>query len=104
MFRNCLAAALRHLARNKLYTAISVLGLAVGLCASLLAALVVHDRLSQDQFIQGYDRIYIGVTAITPPGNPTLNFPRTAAFVGPELALKFSEIQAVTRIVPGQVT
>ena len=29
MFRNCLAAALRHLARNKLYTAISVLGLAV---------------------------------------------------------------------------
>ena len=104
MFRNCLAAALRHLAQNKLYTAIGVLGLAVGLSAALLAALVVHDRLSQDHFIPGYDRIYMVVTAITPPGSPTMNFPRAAAFLGPELALKFSEIQAVTRLVPGTVT
>jgi putative ABC transport system permease protein len=104
MFRNCLAAALRHLARNKLYTAISVLGLAAGLCTALLAALVVHDRLSQDHFIPGYERIYTGVTAITPPGHATLYFPRTAAFVGPELALKFNEIQAVTRLIPGTVT
>jgi putative ABC transport system permease protein len=104
MFRHCLAAALRHLARNKLYTAISVLGLAVGLCAALLAALVVHDRLSQDHFIAGYDRVYVALTRITPPGSPTLNFPRTAAFLGPELALKFTEIQAVTRLVPATVT
>jgi putative ABC transport system permease protein len=104
MFRNCLAAALRHLARNKLYTAISVFGLSVGLCTALLAALVVHDRLSQDHFIPGYERIYMGVTAITPPGSPTLTFPRTAAFLGPELALKFSEIKAVTRLEPGSVT
>jgi putative ABC transport system permease protein len=104
VFRNCLAAALRHLARNKLYSAISVLGLAVGLCTALLAALVVHDRLSQDHFIPGYGRIYMAVTTITPPGSSTMNFPRTAAFLGPELALKFSEIQAVTRLVPGSVT
>lgn len=104
MFRNCCAAALRHLARNKLYTAISVLGLSVGLSATLLAGLVVHDRLSQDHFIPGYERIYAGVTVITPPGNSPFNFPRTAAFLGPELALKFSEIQAVTRLVPGSVT
>ena len=104
VFRNCLAAALRHLAQNKLYTAIGVMGLAVGLSAALLAALVVHDRLSQDHFIPGYDRIYMVVTAITPPGSPTMNFPRAAAFLGPELALKFSEIQAVTRLVPGTVT
>jgi putative ABC transport system permease protein len=104
MFRNCLAAALRHLARNKLYTAISVLGLSVGLCTALLAALMVHDRLSQDHFIPGYEHVYIGVTVITPPGTASLNFPRTAAFVGPELALKFSEIQAVARLVPGFAT
>lgn len=104
MFRNCMAAALRHLARNKLYAAISVLGLAVGLCAALLAGLVVHDRLNQDHFIPGYERIYLGVTAITPPGTSTFNFQRTAAFLGPELALKFSEIQAVTRLQPGTVS
>jgi putative ABC transport system permease protein len=104
MFRNCLAAALRHLARNKLYTAISVLGLAIGLCTALLAALVVHDRLSQDHFIPGYERVYVGVTVIRPPGNAPLYFPRTAVFLGPELELKFSEIQAVTRLVPASVT
>ena len=64
LFRNCLAAALRHLARNKLYTAISVLGLAVGLCSALLAALVVHNRLSQDHFMRDYERVYVGVTSV----------------------------------------
>ena len=68
MFRNCLAAALRHLARNKLYAAISVLGLSVGLCTALLAALVIHNQLSHDHFIPGYDRIYMGMTVITPRG------------------------------------
>jgi putative ABC transport system permease protein len=104
MFRNCMAAALRHLARNKLYTAISVLGLSVGLCTALLAALVVHNQLSQDHFIGGYDRIYTAVTAITPPGHATVYIPSTASFVGPQLALKFREIEAATRLIPQTVT
>src|ERR1700735_3511217 len=104
MFRNCLAAALRHLARNKLYTAISVLGLSIGLCTVLLAALVVHNQLSQDHFITGYDRIYTAVTAITPPGHATVYIPSTGSYVGPQLALRFSEIQAVTRLIPEPAT
>ncbi len=99
MFRNCLAAALRHLARNKLYAAISVLGLAVGLCTALLAALVVHNQLSHDHFIPGYDRVYMGVTVITPPGHATIYLGTTNTFVGPQLALRISEIQAVTRLL-----
>ncbi len=98
MFRNCLAAALRHLARNKLYAAISVLGLSVGLCTALLAALVVHNQLSHDHFIPGYDRIYMGVTIITPPGHATIYMGTTNTFIGAQLALRFSEIQAVTRL------
>ena len=104
MFRNCLAAALRHLARNKLYTAISVLGLSIGLCTALLAGLVVHNQLSQDHFIADYDRIYTAVTAITPPGHATIYIPSTGSYVGPQLALRFSEIQAVTRLVPEPAT
>jgi putative ABC transport system permease protein len=104
MFRNCLAAALRHLARNKLYTAISVFGLSIGLCTALLAALVVHNQLSQDHFIAGHERIYTAVTAITPPGHATIYIPSTASFVGRQLALKFSEIEAVTRLIPETMT
>jgi putative ABC transport system permease protein len=104
MFRNCLAAALRHLARNKLYTAISVLGLSVGLCTSLLAALVIHDQLSHDHFIPGYDRIYALTSAITPPGHPTIHYDSSLSFVGAQLALRFSEIQAVTRLFADNAT
>jgi putative ABC transport system permease protein len=104
MFRNCFAAALRHLAGNKLFTAISVFGLSIGLCTALLAALLVRNQLSQDHFIDGYDRVYIAVTAITPPGHATLYFPHTGSYVGPQLALKFSEIQATTRLIQTTVT
>jgi len=104
VFHNCLAAALRHLARNKLYTAISVVGLSVGLCTALLAALVVRNEIGQDHFIAGYDRIYIAVTAITPPGHATVYLPSTGSYVGTQLALRFSEIEATTRLVPEPAT
>jgi putative ABC transport system permease protein len=104
VFRNCLAAALRHLARNKLYTAISVLGLSIGLCTALLTALVVHNQLSQDHFIADYERIYAAVTAITPPAHATVYIQSTASFVGPQLALKFREIEAATRLIPRTIT
>jgi len=104
MFRNCLAAALRHLARNKLYTAISVFGLSIGLCTALLAGLVIHNQLSHDHFIPGYDRIYVVASAITPPGHATIYYDSSLSFVGPQLALKFSEIQAVTRLFADSAT
>jgi putative ABC transport system permease protein len=104
MFRNCLAAALRHLARNKLYTAISVFGLAIGLCTALLAGLVIRNELGHDHFISGYDRIYVVVTAIMPPGEAPLYKDSTNVFVGKELALKFSSIQAMTRLRGGIAT
>ncbi len=99
MFRNCLAAASRHLARNKLYTAISVLGLSVGLCTSLMAALVIHNQLSHDHFIPGYERVYVVASAITPPGHPTIYYDSTLPYVGPELALRLSGVQTVTRLM-----
>lgn len=98
MFRNCLAAALRHLARNRLYTAVSVLGLSIGLCTALLAALVIHDQLSHDHFIPGHDRVYVVASAITPPGHATIHYDSTLSIVGPQLALRFGEIQAQTRL------
>ncbi len=59
----------------------------------------MHNQLSQDHFIAGIERIYTAVTAITPPGHATIYIPSTGSYVGPQLALRFSEIQAVTRLV-----
>src|SRR5580692_1584216 len=59
MFRNYLMAALRNLARSRLYAAINIVGLAVGLCAALLIVLFVRDEYSYDRFFRGFRDVYL---------------------------------------------
>ena len=58
MFRNYLKIAWRSIARNRVYTAINVLGLSLGVCACLVIYLVTSFELSYDTFHPGKDRIY----------------------------------------------
>jgi putative ABC transport system permease protein len=68
MLRNTLAAALRNLVRNRLYSSISVAGLGIGLCGALLALLVARNQLTKDRFIAGYEQLYLAATVSTTPG------------------------------------
>src|SRR5688500_5255093 len=67
MFRNALAAALRFLLRGKLYAAISVLGLAVGLCMALLVALLIRSEYTNEHFVGGYEDLYLATTVTAMP-------------------------------------
>src|SRR5215475_6616226 len=58
MFRNYLRIAARILARNKLYTTINVLGLALGICGCIVIWLVGSFEMSFDRFHPDVDRIY----------------------------------------------
>lgn len=58
MLRNYLKIAWRNLFRNKGYTAINIIGLAVGVCCFVLIALFVKNEWSYDQFHTKADRIY----------------------------------------------
>lgn len=58
MLRNHLTIALRNIARNKLFTFIHVLGLSIGISASLVIFLIVKYELSFDKFEADRDRIY----------------------------------------------
>ena len=58
MFRNYLAAALRNLARNRLYAAINIVGLSVGFATALLIGLFFRHETTFDHFIPGYQNIY----------------------------------------------
>ncbi|MGZ5985026.1 MAG: ABC transporter permease [Caulobacteraceae bacterium] len=62
MFRNVLAATLRNLMRNRLYAAISIGGLAVGMAAAILTGLFVRDELTFDRFVPGYRSVYVLVS------------------------------------------
>jgi putative ABC transport system permease protein len=101
MLRSALAAAMRHLGRNRLYAALGVAGLALGLAAALLAALMLRDQLGRDHFIPGHARIYMAMTSVTPPGSVTQHMNSTNSFVAPYLKRKFNQVQAVTRLFLG---
>ncbi|MCB0791640.1 MAG: ABC transporter permease [Flavobacteriales bacterium] len=58
MLRNYLLIALRNLARNKVFAAINVLGLAIGLAAFTLIGAYVQDEKSFDTFEPRYESIY----------------------------------------------
>ena len=58
MLRNYLLIAIRNLLRHKVYSAINILGLAVGMGCCVLILLFVNDELSYDQHHEKGDRIY----------------------------------------------
>ncbi len=62
MFKNYLKIAFRNLSRHKIYSAINISGLAVGIAACLLLFIVVQYELSYDKFQKNYSQIYRIVT------------------------------------------
>ncbi len=58
MFRNYLITAIRSLFRQKGFSLINILGLAIGLACALLILLWVQDELSFDKFHEHAERLY----------------------------------------------
>ena len=58
MFKNYLKISLRYLLRYKTYTAINVLGLAVGITCCVLIMLFVRSEFSYDKLHSKSDRIF----------------------------------------------
>src|SRR6185369_1742876 len=57
MFRNYLKTAWRNIKRNKLFSAINILGLSIGIALCFIIMLYVQDELSYDRFNKNADRI-----------------------------------------------
>ncbi|MCE7921618.1 MAG: ABC transporter permease [Haliscomenobacteraceae bacterium CHB4] len=67
MLATYLKLALRNLSNNRLYSTINILGLAVGIAASLLIFRLVHYELSFNKHFKNYDRIVRVVTVTKSP-------------------------------------
>ena len=98
MFRNVLAATLRNLMRNRLYAAISIGGLAIGMAAAILTGLYVRDELTFDSFMPGHDKAYVVVWEIDQPGSAPIVEDFSQYFVARALKLDFKEVQASARL------
>ena len=68
MFSNYLTTAWRHITRHKMYTAINVMGLALGICGCLVIYLITSFEFSFDTFHPDKERIYCIDASVA--GNP----------------------------------
>ncbi len=62
MIRNYFLIAWRQIAKNKIYAAINILGLVVGLSVYVFGSLLVDYEESHDTFYQNSDRIFFAGT------------------------------------------
>ena len=105
MFRNYLKTAFRNLRRNKSYATINVLGLTVGVAASLLIFLVIQYETSFDNFHKKKNSIYrVSTEFHTQDGvgySDGIAFPAAAS-----LRIDFPQLKEVASIFRngGQVT
>jgi putative ABC transport system permease protein len=97
MFRNILAAALRNLARNPLYAAISIASLAIGLAAAILTGLYVRDETAFDGSVPGVEQVYVVVSNYQLGASKPKIVDNIVPPVGPDLKLDFKEALRTAR-------
>ena len=58
MLKNFIRVSLRYLAKNRVYTVINVMGLALGIACFILLTLFVRTELSYDEYHEGKEHVY----------------------------------------------
>jgi len=96
MFFNFIKTAFRNIKKQKIYFIINILGLSIGISASVLIALFVVDELSYDSFHKNADRI-VRVTYKLTSSSSKLNVARTAPLYGPTMKNDFPEVEYFNR-------
>ena len=98
MIRNYLKTAFRTLSKNKGFTAINVLGLALGLATCMLIAFFIADELSYDHYNTKADRIY-RVDADVKYGGKVASFAIEPAPLAATLAGSFPGVEKAVRLM-----
>ena len=98
MFRNYLIIALRNLNRQKSFSAINILGLAIGLGTCFLIVLYIQDELSFDSWHAKGDRIY-RVIRETRSGGQSDYLPYTSGALARALEQDFPEVEKAVRVI-----
>jgi putative ABC transport system permease protein len=97
MIRNYIKSAYRSLLKNKVYGAINILGLTVGIACCLLISLYVRDEVSYDNFFKDSDRIYRVALERVYPTN-TRFFGSSPVNMAPTLKENYPEIEEAGRL------
>ena len=102
MFRNCLAAALRSLGRNRLHAGISIFGLAFGISAALIASLILRAETTFDAFVPARERTYLPVMRMDFPGQVLRIQTNSHHDLAALLKANLPQIEAISRVAPAR--
>lgn len=99
MLRNYIIVALRNILKHKFFSAINIIGLAIGMACCLLIFVYVMDELSYDRFHKGYENIYRVALHGRISGQEILATTSSLP-VGPTMKTDIPGIEEVTRLFP----
>jgi putative ABC transport system permease protein len=97
MFKNYFKIAFRKLWKQKVYSFINIMGLAVGMTACFLIYLYVHFETNYDAFNSKADRIYRIISDIKTPSD-LLKWSSTSSPVAINMQRDFPEVESAVRI------
>ncbi len=104
MLRNYLTVAFRNLVQHKLYSFITISGLAVGLACAIFITLYVRDEMSYDRWLPGTGNLYRVEVTSHAPGHPPKD-DATIPFLAPQtMHEEIPGVIAFTRLDPEYMT
>ncbi|MFC2156341.1 ABC transporter permease [Acidobacteriota bacterium] len=98
MFKNYVITALRNLWKKKLFSAINLIGLSVGIACFFLITINVQDEFSYDSFHEKADQIYRVALERIYPDNVVF-YAIIPHSIGEAMKADFPEVEEVSRIV-----
>ncbi|WPU95590.1 FtsX-like permease family protein [Mucilaginibacter sabulilitoris] len=99
MFKNYLKVALRFLLKNRFFSLINIIGLAIGTLCCLYILLYVQDQYSYDKHHRNAKNIYRVITSLAHTGD-VKNMATASPPIAPAMKNDFPEIIQYTRVVP----
>jgi putative ABC transport system permease protein len=97
MLKSYFTVAIRNIRKHKLFSAINILGMTMGITACLMIVLYVVDELSYDKFHKDADRIYqVGLNGKI--GGQDIRVANTCPPMAAALSSEIPEIEDATRV------
>jgi putative ABC transport system permease protein len=97
MLINYFKIAWRNIVRNKLFSAINIIGLSIGITCCVLIFIYVQNELSYDTFNEKADRIY-RVTSIVFQEKKEEHFAPTSPITTQKIQDEFPEVEKIVRL------
>lgn len=88
----------RHLLKTRSYAIINLVGLTLGLSASIFIFLYVRDELKYDQYLPGYEKV-IRIQPAVSTSDGEQQWATSEGFLAPSISSMYPEIEAFTRIL-----